>query len=117
MNKTKNKKLVVLGDKSLLVEVIGDNPHIKGSVYVRYQDGGTDSFKPRFLIDIPDCYDRLEQENEAFKNAITWHVEHTEELHQEVAELRELATMVVNLSKVSDVPISISSKAKELLNK
>ena len=39
------------------------------------------------------------------------------ELEQENAELRELAAMVVNLSKISDVPVSITSKAKQLLNK
>ena len=49
-----------------------------------------------FVIKAINNHDRLEKEN---------------------AELKELATMIVNLSKISDVPIAIASKAKQLLNK
>ena len=80
-------------------------PVIKGEAVaqscVRVCDGGggfsvVNEFAAPFVIKAINNHDRLEQEN---------------------AELRELATMVVNLSKISDVPISITSKAKQLLNK
>ena len=64
---------------------------------------------------------RLQQENEQLiqtsHNANKELRNKVDRLEQENAELRELATMVVNLSKISDVPISITSKAKQLLNK
>ena len=61
-----------------------------------------------------NSHDQLEQEKQQLIE-----VGHTtnKALRQENAELRELATMVVNLSKVSDVPIYITAKAKQLLNK
>lgn len=46
-------KMVVMGGKAFIVDVIKPNPSIKDGFYVRYQDGGTDSFKSQYLIDLP----------------------------------------------------------------
>ena len=38
-----------------LVETLGENPHIKDGIYIRYVNGGgTDTTKERFLVDIPN---------------------------------------------------------------
>lgn len=48
----KMSKCVIMGGKVFPIEVIGPNPNINGSFYVRYSDGGTDSFKPRYILDL-----------------------------------------------------------------
>lgn len=118
MSESKKKKLVVLGGKSFVVDVLGDNPHIKGSAYVRYQDGGTDSFKPRFLIDLPESYNRLEQENAELREAL-----------KETVELSERFVVAALTLAKHDYPQSPSSgiqlkdwkkhdsKIKKLINK
>lgn len=38
----------------IVVEVLGENPHIKGGLYIRYPTGGTDTTQPRFLFELPE---------------------------------------------------------------
>ncbi len=36
-----------------LVDVLGENKNIKGGIYIRYAEGGTDTTTERFLFEIP----------------------------------------------------------------
>ena len=36
-----------------VVEILGENKNIDGGIYIRYETGGTDTTKARFLFDIP----------------------------------------------------------------
>lgn len=85
---SEEKKIVVLGGDAFLVDVLGENPSIKGSFYVRYNDGGTDSFKPRFLINPPESYILTMAELEAKT--------------EENRKLREFVEMVENASSADN---------------
>ncbi|WRQ13086.1 hypothetical protein [Vibrio phage vB_VpM-pA2SJ1] len=43
---------VIMGGKVFDVEVIGPNPHIKGGFYVRFEDGGTDTFREKDILEL-----------------------------------------------------------------
>ena len=57
------KKLFLTGShgKLILVDTLGENPHIKDGIYFRYPEGGTDTTKPRFLFDIPAGLTTIEE--------------------------------------------------------
>lgn len=38
-----------------LVEILGQNKNIEGGIYIRYQHGGTDTTRDKFLFDIPEA--------------------------------------------------------------
>ncbi len=47
-------KLFPLGDEMRVVEILGCNPHTANGIYIRYENGGTDTTTERFLFDIPE---------------------------------------------------------------
>ena len=87
MNRYRLFLVGVNSGKVELVETLGENPHIKDGIYIRYVNGGgTDTTKERFLVDIPSGMkiDFIEQiAREQKKHEVRAH-------HQEEAEQGEL---------------------------
>ena len=46
-----NNACVIMGNKVFDVEVIGPNPFIEGGFYVRFKDGGTDTFREKHILE------------------------------------------------------------------
>jgi len=40
--------------KAVIVEILGDNPNIKGGIYIRKPNGGSDTTTDEFLFDVPE---------------------------------------------------------------